>query len=185
MDFVNTVYLQKNSTVETLQHNKDILVWMEEAGILTHARRNELNRIWIHSPESEAVLRKVHKFRRVCFEVLSCIMAHKPVPKTATDEINFILSSGGMVLRLEESPSGFKKQAAYAFQSPEHFVVPLAVSLVDLLESGDPSRIKQCANPRCRLFFYDQGKNKTRRWCSMKTCGNRRKSANVYARKRA
>lgn len=184
LDFANTLYLQRNGAVETLQHIKDVLRWMTEAGIMSDARRSELNRIWSSSSESEVVLRKVQKFRSLCFEVLGCIVKNIPIPKTAIEEINHILSTGGVTVRLVESPDGLKKQTVYALQSPEHFIVPLANLLSDLLVSGDRTRIKQCANPKCRLFFYDTGKNKTRRWCSMKTCGNRRKSTGVYAKKR-
>ncbi|XVU28270.1 CGNR zinc finger domain-containing protein [Actinoplanes sp. CA-054009] len=48
-----------------------------------------------------------------------------------------------------------------------------------LLEEN-PGRIRKCANPECRLRFYDVSKAGARRWCSMATCGNRAK----YARHR-
>ncbi|WP_097320756.1 CGNR zinc finger domain-containing protein [Paractinoplanes atraurantiacus] len=49
-----------------------------------------------------------------------------------------------------------------------------------LLLERDPGRIRKCANPECRLRFYDVSKAGARRWCSMAACGNRAK----YARHR-
>jgi len=37
---------------------------------------------------------------------------------------------------------------------------------------GSFSRLKGCANDTCRWLFYDQSKNRSRKWCEMQTCGN-------------
>jgi hypothetical protein len=40
---------------------------------------------------------------------------------------------------------------------------------------GTWSHLKQCANQECRAVFYDRSKNRSGRWCSMASCGNRAK----------
>ncbi|MFF5075950.1 CGNR zinc finger domain-containing protein [Actinoplanes sp. NPDC000266] len=55
-----------------------------------------------------------------------------------------------------------------AWQAAEHYL--------RLLEEH-PARLRKCANPECRLRFYDVSKAGARRWCSMATCGNRAKYA--------
>lgn len=37
---------------------------------------------------------------------------------------------------------------------------------------GSFTRLKGCANDTCRWLFYDQSKNRSRKWCEMETCGN-------------
>lgn len=54
----------------------------------------------------------------------------------------------------------------------------------DLLLNHDSSRIKQCAGEGCELLFFDQSKNRSRRWCEMNHCGMLLKSRNYYARHR-
>jgi predicted RNA-binding Zn ribbon-like protein len=61
----------------------------------------------------------------------------------------------------------------------------LAVSACDLLCDHDWSRLKRCANPACGFYFYDSTGNRTRRSCSIETCGNRMKVAAYRARQRA
>jgi len=58
----------------------------------------------------------------------------------------------------------------------------LAQSASDLLVSDDARRVKDCGDPTCRWLFLDLSKNHTRRWCDMKTCGNRMKARRHQAR---
>ena len=59
----------------------------------------------------------------------------------------------------------------------------LAAALAELLH-GETDRLKVCDNPECRFAFYDGSKNRSRRWCSHMTCGNRHKLRAFRARRR-
>jgi predicted RNA-binding Zn ribbon-like protein len=50
----------------------------------------------------------------------------------------------------------------------------LAVAFAAMAE-GSWTRLKVCPEETCRVAFYDQSKNRSRRWCSMEVCGNRTK----------
>jgi predicted RNA-binding Zn ribbon-like protein len=52
----------------------------------------------------------------------------------------------------------------------------------DLFCSPQASRIHICAAEGCGWIFLDLSKNGTRRWCSMKLCGNRVKAARFKAK---
>jgi predicted RNA-binding Zn ribbon-like protein len=41
---------------------------------------------------------------------------------------------------------------------------------------GDWARVKICPADDCRWAFYDQSRNRSRAWCSMRVCGNRQKA---------
>jgi predicted RNA-binding Zn ribbon-like protein len=77
--------------------------------------------------------------------------------------------------RLVWSWSGFEQQAELPLWK-------LAQSASDLLVSEDANRVKACGDPACRWLFLDVSKNHTRRWCDMKTCGNRMKARRHQAR---
>jgi predicted RNA-binding Zn ribbon-like protein len=53
----------------------------------------------------------------------------------------------------------------------------------DFLLSESSLRLRCCASETCRWLFLDTSKNRTRRWCDMKVCGNRMKARRFYARK--
>lgn len=37
---------------------------------------------------------------------------------------------------------------------------------------GSFLRLKGCANDTCQWLFFDQSKNRSKKWCEMQTCGN-------------
>jgi len=52
--------------------------------------------------------------------------------------------------------------------------------------SADPDwkRLKVCARPSCRNVFFDRSRNRSSRWCSMATCGNREKARRFRSKPR-
>jgi predicted RNA-binding Zn ribbon-like protein len=61
----------------------------------------------------------------------------------------------------------------------------VAGSLAHFLAEHDERRLKVCADDTCRWLFVDQSPAGRRRWCDMRTCGNRNKVARHRARARA
>ncbi len=51
----------------------------------------------------------------------------------------------------------------------------LLATVYQAMGDGTWERLKACAMHDCRFVFYDESKNSTRTWCSMRVCGNRAK----------
>jgi predicted RNA-binding Zn ribbon-like protein len=49
---------------------------------------------------------------------------------------------------------------------------------------GTWERLKVCSADSCQWAFYDRSKNRSGRWCSMRTCGNRDKTRAYRSRRR-
>ena len=69
---------------------------------------------------------------------------------------------------------------------------PVAFSAVELLTEADPRRVKLCPGGqapedplRCAWLFYDDTKNRSRRWCTMEDCGSAAKVRRLTDRRRA
>ncbi|GAB2578355.1 CGNR zinc finger domain-containing protein [Streptomyces capparidis] len=60
----------------------------------------------------------------------------------------------------------------------------LAVAWSELVTTGDAARLKRCAEHSCAWVFWDVSKNRSRRWCSMRVCGNRAKARRFAAARR-
>lgn len=60
----------------------------------------------------------------------------------------------------------------------------LALAWVRLVLTGQVDRLRRCAEHTCGEVFWDGSKNRSRRWCSMRVCGNRTKSRRHTARTR-
>jgi predicted RNA-binding Zn ribbon-like protein len=61
----------------------------------------------------------------------------------------------------------------------------LAMGLAELLVAGEGRRLRSCASPTCREVFLDESRNRSRRYCDSRTCGNRLHVAAYRARKAA
>jgi predicted RNA-binding Zn ribbon-like protein len=59
----------------------------------------------------------------------------------------------------------------------------LAMGLAELLVSGESGRLRGCASPACRQVFLDESRNRCRRYCDSRTCGNRLHVAAYRARR--
>lgn len=59
----------------------------------------------------------------------------------------------------------------------------IAASFVALLAGDGRDRIKVCANDECGWAFYDESRNRRRRWCDMRICGNVDKVRRFRARR--
>lgn len=67
-------------------------------------------------------------------------------------------------------------------------VAPVAVlaarSALELLMSTDRALLKTCGGDRCGWIFLDRTRGLIRKWCMMRTCGNRAKAKAHYTKKR-
>ena len=52
----------------------------------------------------------------------------------------------------------------------------LVAAVFSAMAEEDWKRLKQCGSSTCRWVFYDQSRNRSSRWCTMASCGNRQKA---------
>lgn len=75
--------------------------------------------------------------------------------------------------RLVPGDTGFRLEQAVSAQGWPLAIGRIACSFAELLADGDRSRrLKICANDDCRWVFVDESRNRTKRWCDDKCCGN-------------
>lgn len=87
--------------------------------------------------------------------------------------LNSYLARGRMACCLQRQGQRFHLRWSPASTGLNAALTDIAWSFADVLISGDPCRVKICENPDCRWVFYDNSKNRTRRWCEGPGgCGN-------------
>ena len=62
---------------------------------------------------------------------------------------------------------------------------PVVRSAAELLTSEDLRCVRKCAASDCGWIFLDTSRNRRRRWCDMRACGNRAKVRRPHERHRA
>ncbi len=85
-----------------------------------------------------------------------------------------------------EAPGGrFVARRRPRWRTAAPLLAVVAGTVLDLLATASPGRIRACAAPDCVQFFLDRTAANRRRWCSMQQCGNRAKVADLRLRRAA
>lgn len=99
--------------------------------------------------------------------------------------LNEHLAQDQVIRRLSGEPGDIRLQYVPVTEGWRHVRAEVAASFGDTLLHGEASRIRVCDNPDCRWFFYDDTRNRTKKYCEDKTCGNLMKVRRFRARKKA
>ena len=100
------------------------------------------------------------------------------------EELDAFLRRGVLYRRLE-ADDGYQVVLGSVKQDWDWVLSQIAASFGELLADGERARIKLCENPECQWAFYDESRNRRRRWCNSAECGNVFKVRNFRARQRA
>jgi predicted RNA-binding Zn ribbon-like protein len=87
-------------------------------------------------------------------------------------ELNRVLASSGQFSRLVRVDGAFTLSAVWRDEDWRAVMAATVASYGRLLAGGTLHRIKRCLNPDCTFLFYDQSRNRSRRWCEGRACGN-------------
>lgn len=66
----------------------------------------------------------------------------------------------------------------------EHLAADCGMALAFVIAAGERSRLATCAAPDCRRVLVDLSRNRSKRYCDSRTCGNRLHVAAYRARQR-
>ncbi|MFI0942085.1 CGNR zinc finger domain-containing protein [Streptomyces sp. NPDC021020] len=66
----------------------------------------------------------------------------------------------------------------------DHLAADCGMALAFLIVAGERERLRRCDAPDCRRAFVDLSRNRSRRYCDSRTCGNRLHVAAYRARRR-
>jgi len=182
LDFLNTRPVLDAEPVELLPDFKALVRWFQVADLVSSREAEELERRWAESLRARRIVQSIREFRETIRKELFEWERHGIVHRSAINELNAMMARHPMRSRLCTSGQGLVTQPYFVPQQPEDLIAPLAYSVATLFSAADRTRIRKC--DQCVLHFYDTSRKGTRRWCSMRLCGNRLKVAAYAARKR-
>jgi predicted RNA-binding Zn ribbon-like protein len=184
LDFINTQVVQRGQVVDLLTDFAVLVAWLVQARLLETEEAQEALRRWRGTPEGEHAFSQAVTLRAALGAMVECLVQGQPVPSSSIVAINALLRQRPGYMQLVRERDGFAQRLQAESREAIRLIVPLAEVAGDLLCHTDLTLIKRCENPQCILYFYDETKNHTRRWCSMQVCGNRRKAARHRLRTR-
>ena len=186
LDLTNTVGGTRERPREDLHSFGDLVEWARQAGALDAADARELRRRADAAPaEAARALRRTMALREAIHRVFVARATGARPPEAdvelirrwdvdALEHSRLVARDGEFVREWAETPPSFDRVAWIA-----------AHDAVELLTSEELPRVRECASDTCAWLFIDTSRNRSRRWCDMKSCGNRAKVRRHYERVRS
>jgi predicted RNA-binding Zn ribbon-like protein len=190
LDFVNTVgarvSLQRGKRSrdysdhvlrDKLQGYQDLLSWTQLAGLATPREARHLSSAAERHPHQAArTLARAVKLRESLYRIFKSRLEGWRPDENDVDLLRQELSIAKARERLVRSgANGFVWTWDHSEDALDAVLWRVSQSAADLLTSGDLARLRQCGGDECGWMFLDTSRNRTRRWCDMKDCGNRAK----------
>ena len=179
LDFVNTDDARLGVRLDTIDAFDKYVEWLEAAELIDAARASALRRRALDQPSgATAALVEARRIRAALRALLE--RGRGTTGQAARDaavaEINRVLGRAVGTRRVDAVEDRYVRTFVPVGDVFGGLVIPIVESAVDSLVRGEFDRIRTCADRRCPRHFADDTKSHTRRWCDMRTCGNRAKA---------
>ena len=184
LDFVNTTGGTRQAPKEHLNTYLDLVSWGHQAGVLDEADAQRLGQLAKRRPdEASRTLAAAVTLREAMFRIFCGAAGCQPQRDDDMATFNAALSRALAHVRLQATPQGCVDLWGDGEDDLDRMLWPALRSAMDVLTVEDErTRVHKCENPTCDWLFLDTSRNHSRRWCDMKSCGNRAKARRYYTR---
>ena len=188
LDFANTL---EASGDDRLTSYADLVAFAEQSKLL-----DPEDAAWLRAEgrrdraTADGIVVRARRLRASISAIFAAVAAGQPAPERDLFHLNFELSADLPHARIvpTEGAKGAKELSyrwAFEGRNLDAPLWPISRSAADLLTSdADLRKVRRCGGSDCNWLFLDTSKNRTRQWCSMRSCGNREKARRHYERQR-
>ena len=174
--FVNTLSGRPTpAPVERLDSYDALVAWAREQQIISGAAADRLAaEARRHPHQAAAVLARAKDFREALNGLAGAIDAKRQPNADVLKTIGECLAAAYANARLVPH-EGTLQWVASGEDDLDRVLWEVARAAGRLVVSPRLARVRACAAHDCGWWFVDDTKNRSRRWCDMKLCGNREK----------
>lgn len=187
LDFANTVDDRTEvHPQELLMSFKDLVSWSQQAQVLTEQEAQQLlEKAAKHPSEATRVLKRAVEVREAIFRIFKAVAEDESPEDEDLVALSAKVAEAQKHAQIVPGTNGFRWEWACELDDLDCMVWPVVRSAADFLTSDDLDTVRVCASDSCNWLFIDTSKNHSRRWCNMKSCGNREKARRFYTRKKS
>ena len=187
LDFNNTIdWLGLEPSVdERLETYGDLLQWSVAAEVLPAEAAKRLARLAGKDQDTtDEVLADALALRETVHALFYAVAGGEEIDPTALTALNEWLAETPAEVHTAGTTLDFTWGWADRPDDLGAMLPPVAWSAAQLLTSAQRSQVKTCGNDTCGWLFLDESRKHNRRWCEMRTCGNRAKARRFYEKQR-
>ena len=173
LTFLNTLQIERGELVDFITGPRELREWLDKSGLV----HDEKSREWLESsPVLRVILLEAHALREDLIRLVEAFSLRETILGSALFGLNRVLEVTRASAKLVTTPEEMTLARRDWSSDPLSVLAPIALDAVRLVTNTDPTRTRRCAAPQCIRWFEDTSKGGRRRWCSMRTCGNRAKA---------
>ncbi|MGH7987611.1 MAG: CGNR zinc finger domain-containing protein [Candidatus Binataceae bacterium] len=183
LDFANTLSWRGGEPAESLHGFEELKRWCLEVAILSPPGAQRLQEWSARYPvKSARLLVDALDLREVIYRVFHARASACAPSDRDLELLNRALDRAPGRGTLVRHGDKFGWRLTPRPIGAPGLLAPALWSAGDLLVGPQAARVRQCGNQQCLWLFLDDSKNGSRRWCSMRYCGNRAKAQRHYQR---
>lgn len=181
LDFINTVdWRGREHPKEYINNYADLIDWAEHNKLINQTKAATLKE---KASNNLQAMSEIHK-RTIAFREASYRTLYQlSIERTPSVEDKTLIEIEMRKMYCQTHLDLSEKKVELDDEVNLDLVLTIIVKeTIELLTSDEVSRVKRCQSEECGWLFIDTSKNKSRKWCRMKSCGNRAKARRYYGR---
>ena len=182
LDLLNTKPFLADGPTELLPDVRALERWLIASGTVTSPKAKATVRSWRNLTEAATFLEQLIAFRESLRKAVLRIESGSLPTDAFLAEVNSLLLHYPRHTSLRKRNGKVTRETLFEPLKPTDLWAPIVGATADLLAETAAERIRKCES--CVVHFFDTSKKGSRRWCSMKICGNKLKAATYQRRKR-
>lgn len=184
LDFANTWGDRGRPETDGLRSYAHVLAFARQTGFLDEAEAGVLAaRAGTDPARAEEALQSARALREALYAIFSARALGGEFPAGDLACLNRALGAAlpNLYLGLRDGQVTWQwRRGTAELASP---LWPIARAAANLLTAGS-APVRECGGAQCTWLFLDHSRGRSRRWCSMASCGNRAKARRHYHRSR-
>jgi predicted RNA-binding Zn ribbon-like protein len=185
LDYANTWGDRGRPDTDRLQDYAQLLAFARQARLMDPAEAAGLERrAQADARAAAAATRAARALREALYGIFSARAQGRTIPDRDLACLNEALREALPNLRLDRQGTSL----AWRWDRGETLTRPLwpiARAAAALLTAEAPAPVRECGGTDCTWLFLDLSRGRSRRWCSMASCGNRAKARRHYRARKA
>jgi predicted RNA-binding Zn ribbon-like protein len=186
LDFLNTAEARGDpGEREFLTDYAAFAAWWDGCAWPSPATGAQLTELAHRDPDgARTTLSRVIAVREALHGVFRAALNRQQVSAPDLELVNRELCQATDHHVLQPAPAGGVRDGWGGGQVLDSPLWPILLDGWEVLTTPLLERVRECPGHACGWLFLDSSRSGTRRWCDMRTCGNRAKAAGHYARSR-
>ncbi|MDD9268108.1 CGNR zinc finger domain-containing protein [Paenibacillus sp. GCM10023248] len=136
-------------------------------------------------PPEPAELQELKELRALLHRIVTQFVSKAMPHEADTEALNAIMAGGPVIRKLVSDEGRYRLEWYGLNRRWEQVLADIAASMAQSIANGETSRIRICDNPNCLWVYVDETRNRSKRYCDDKMCGNLMKVRRFRARQKA